>query len=101
MKPILRRFLLYFCSPAAARRRSRAGLAMSKAKTHSSPRPSRAGCTRLAVQRGQWVKRGDLLFTLDDTMSKPARDQAVASLAQDASAQRNDAHAALVLHRKS
>jgi HlyD family secretion protein len=43
--------------------------------------PPQAGwVTHLAVQRGQWIKRGDLLFTLDDTHEKAARDQAAANL---------------------
>jgi HlyD family secretion protein len=44
----------------------------------SPPQPG--WVTHLAVQRGQWVKRGDLLFMLDDTHEKAARDEAVADL---------------------
>ena len=44
----------------------------------SPPQPG--WITHLAVQRGQWVKRGDLLFTLDDIHETAARDQAVANL---------------------
>jgi len=36
----------------------------------------------LAVQRGQWVKAGDHLFTLDSQPEKDARDQAAYRLAQ-------------------
>jgi HlyD family secretion protein len=36
--------------------------------------------THLAVRRGQWINRGDLLFTLDDTHERAARDQAAANL---------------------
>ena len=45
----------------------------------SPPQPG--WITHLAVQRGQWVKRGDLLFTLDAVHETAARDQAVANLA--------------------
>src|SRR5215469_3444782 len=44
----------------------------------SPPQPG--WITHLAVQRGQWIKRGDLLFVLDDTHEKAARDQATANL---------------------
>jgi len=33
------------------------------------------------VQRGQWIKRGDLLFTLDDVHETALRDQAASNLA--------------------
>lgn len=63
----------------------------------SAPQPG--WVQRLAVQRGQEVKRGELLFVLDDIHEQATRDQAIASLAQDV-AQMNDAHAALVLAQK-
>jgi len=44
----------------------------------SPPQPG--WVTHLAVQRGQWVKRGDLLFTLDEIHETAARDQAAANL---------------------
>jgi HlyD family secretion protein len=44
----------------------------------SPPQPG--WITHLVVQRGQWVKRGDLLFTLDDIHETAARDQARANL---------------------
>ncbi len=43
--------------------------------------PQPGWITHLAVQRGQWIKRGDLLFTLDDIHERAARDQAAANLA--------------------
>ena len=46
----------------------------------SPPQPG--WITHLVVQRGQWIRRGDLLFTLDDTHERAARDQAAANLAQ-------------------
>ena len=44
--------------------------------------PQPGWITHLYVQRGQLVHRGDLLFTLDDTHERAARDQAAATLAQ-------------------
>ena len=38
--------------------------------------------TDLKVERGALVKKGDLLFTLDDTAQAAARDQALAAIAQ-------------------
>lgn len=43
--------------------------------------PQSGWITHLVVQRGQWINRGDLLFTLDDTHECALRDQAVADLA--------------------
>lgn len=45
----------------------------------SAPQPG--WVDSLHVERGTYVHRGDLLFTLDDTSQKAARDQAEASLA--------------------
>lgn len=44
--------------------------------------PQPGWITHLYVERGQEVHRGDLLFTLDDTAQRAARDQAAATLAQ-------------------
>ena len=44
--------------------------------------PQPGWVTHLGVQRGQIVKRGDFLFSLDDTHETAARDQAAANLAQ-------------------
>ena len=44
--------------------------------------PQPGWVTHLYVQRGQVVKRGDLLFTLDETHERAARDQAAGTLAQ-------------------
>src|SRR5271170_3043643 len=46
----------------------------------SPPQPG--WITHLVVQRGQWIKRGDLLFMLDNVHERAVRDQAVANLAQ-------------------
>lgn len=61
--------------------------------------PQAGWVAKMAVQRGQGIKRGDLLFTLDDTREEATRDQAIASLSQ-AAAQMNDAKAALSLAQK-
>lgn len=61
--------------------------------------PQAGWVAKLAVERGKEVKRGDLLFTLDDTREQATRDQAIATLAQ-AAAQMNDARAALSLAQK-
>ena len=44
--------------------------------------PAPGWITHLVVQRGQWIRRGDLLFTLDDTHERALRDQAAANLSQ-------------------
>lgn len=46
----------------------------------SAPQPG--WVTELKVERGQVVRRGDLLFVLDSTQQQASRDQAQASLAQ-------------------
>lgn len=46
----------------------------------SAPQPG--WLSSIAVKRGDVVKRGDLLFTLDDTQQIAARDEARAALAQ-------------------
>ena len=44
--------------------------------------PNAGGVTTLKVERGQNVRRGDLLFVLDSTQQQASRDQADATLAQ-------------------
>ena len=61
--------------------------------------PQAGWVAKLAVQRGQQVKHGDLLFTLDDTRETASRDQAIATLSQ-AAAQMRDARATLSLAQK-
>jgi HlyD family secretion protein len=56
--------------------------------------PQAGWVSRMTVERGREVKRGDLLFTLDDTREAASRAQAEATLAQ-AKAQMSDAQAAL------
>jgi len=46
----------------------------------SAPQPG--WVSRMTVNRGDWVERGRLLFTLDDTHETATRDQALANIAQ-------------------
>jgi HlyD family secretion protein len=55
--------------------------------------------TSVKVQRGDWVKEGDLLFALDETSQIAARDSALAAIAQ-AQGQMAQAEANLDLARK-
>jgi len=55
--------------------------------------------TNLKVQRGAWVTKGELLFTLDATSQTAARDSAQAAIAQ-AEANREQAEANLDLAKK-
>jgi HlyD family secretion protein len=43
--------------------------------------PTPGWVTHLVVQRGQWINRGDLLFTLDNIHETALRDEAAANLA--------------------
>ncbi|MDE2183549.1 MAG: efflux RND transporter periplasmic adaptor subunit [Alphaproteobacteria bacterium] len=61
--------------------------------------PLAGWATTIKVQRGDWVKKGDLLFVLDDTSQTAARDQAEAAIAQ-AQAQMGQAQANLELAQK-
>ncbi len=61
--------------------------------------PQAGWVAKLAVQRGDAVKTGQLLFTLDDTSQTSARDQALAAIAL-ADAQMSEALASLELSRK-
>jgi HlyD family secretion protein len=69
----------------------------------SAPQPG--WMSSLRVERGAYVHRGDLLFTLDDTAQVASRDQAVASLetakASLAQEEANLAYAARQLQRQS
>ena len=55
--------------------------------------------TEVKVERGDWVKQGDLLFTLDATSQTANRDQAMAAIAQ-AESQRTEAAANLDLAKR-
>ena len=61
--------------------------------------PQAGWMARVAVRRGDAVKVGDLLFTLDDTAQTSSRDQANAAIAL-ANAQRVEAEANLALAQK-
>ena len=61
--------------------------------------PQAGWMARVAVRRGDAVKTGDLLFTLDDTSQASLRDQANAAIAL-ADAQRAEALANLALAQK-
>lgn len=61
--------------------------------------PQAGWVARVAVRRGDWVTRGDLLFALDDTNQAAARDQANAAIAV-AQGQLVAAQANLVLTQK-
>jgi len=61
--------------------------------------PQAGWVARMAVQRGDAVKPGQLLFTLDDTSQASARDQALAAIAL-ADGQMSEAQASLELARK-
>lgn len=61
--------------------------------------PQAGWVSKLAVTRGQEVKRGDLLFVLDDTRERAARDQAAANLA-NIRAQMNENDATLVYNSR-
>jgi HlyD family secretion protein len=61
--------------------------------------PEAGWVSRLTVERGAWVKKGDLLFTLDQTSQTAARDQANAAIAL-AQGQLVAAQANLVLTQK-
>ncbi len=57
--------------------------------------PPQAGwVSHMNIHRGDWVKRGELLFTLDDTRETAARDQARAQIAL-ADGQMGEAQASL------
>lgn len=55
--------------------------------------------TDVKVKRGDWVKKGDLLFVLDNTNQTATRDQAEAQIAQ-AQSQRTEALASLDLAKR-
>jgi HlyD family secretion protein len=74
---LLALFVLFACGPA--RENPWLGYVEGEDAFISPPQPG--WITHLVVRRGQWINRGDLLFTLDDTHERALRDQAVANLA--------------------
>jgi HlyD family secretion protein len=67
--------------------------------------PAAGWLSHMGVQRGQFVKRGDFLFSLDDVHETAARDQAAANLkqaqAQLAQEQANNAYTKTELTRQT
>jgi HlyD family secretion protein len=61
--------------------------------------PAAGWVTDLKIKRGDWVKKGDVLFVLDNTSQTASRDQALAQIAQ-AQSQRVSAAASLDLARR-
>ncbi len=62
--------------------------------------PQAGWVSHMTINRGDWVREGEHLFTLDDTREMAARDQAVATLAQ-AKASLTQEEANLALAQKS
>jgi HlyD family secretion protein len=61
--------------------------------------PAAGWVTDLKIKRGDWVRKGDVLFVLDNTSQTASRDQAMAQIAQ-AQSQRVSAAASLDLARR-
>jgi HlyD family secretion protein len=61
--------------------------------------PTAGWVTDLKVKRGDWVKKGDLLFVLDNTSQTASRDQALAQISQ-AQSQRASSAASLDLAKR-
>jgi HlyD family secretion protein len=80
----MKRILLLLCVLLAAcgEKKSDAWLGYGEGDSAFISAPQPGWVVRMNVQRGQMVRRGDLLFTLDDTREQAGRDQAVATLAQ-------------------
>jgi HlyD family secretion protein len=90
--------LLALCSCGQSEPHGWLGYAEGDNAFISAPQPG--WLAHLAVERGDLVKRGQLLFTLDDTREQAARDQAAAVLPQ-MKAQIAQAQANLDFMRKS
>src|SRR5579864_3504440 len=65
---------------ACGQQRDRAWLGYGEGEDVFMAAPSPGWVEQVAVIRGQSVKKGDLLFRLDDTRERAARDQALAAL---------------------
>ena len=88
-------FLLAACS----KDEDSAWLGYAVGETAFIAAPQAGWVARIMVQRGDSVKAGEVLFTLDDTSQSAARDQAQASLAL-AGGQMGEAKASLELTNK-
>ncbi|HWA92427.1 MAG TPA: efflux RND transporter periplasmic adaptor subunit [Rhizomicrobium sp.] len=94
-KLILALLLLAGCS----KEEDKAWLGYAEGDTAFVAAPQAGWVANLKVERGDDVKDGQLLFTLDDTSQAAARDQAKAQIAQ-AQGQMGQAKASLELARK-
>lgn len=74
-------------------------LGYAEADTAFVAAPLAGWVTDVKVKRGDWVKKGDLLFVLDNTSQTAARDSAEAQIAQSQS-QRAEAEANLDLTKR-
>lgn len=97
MKKAILALLLAFT--ACAKEDDHAWLGYAEGDTAFVAAPQAGWVANLKVERGDAVKVGDLLFTLDDTAQAAARDQARAQIAQ-AQGQMGQAKASLALARK-
>lgn len=79
MKPLGLLLLLLLASCGRAGETPWLGYVEGEDAFISAPAPG--WITHLVVRRGQWLNRGDLLFTLDDIHERALRDQAAANLA--------------------
>jgi HlyD family secretion protein len=89
--------LLLLC--ACSKQDDHAWLGYAEGDTAFVAAPQSGWVANLKVERGDAVKTGDLLFTLDDTAQEAARDQARAQIAQ-AEGQMGQAKASLALAQK-
>ncbi len=98
----MKRVTLFACLvllTACSKQSDSAWLGYAEGDTAFVAAPQAGWVAHLAVQRGDAVKAGDVLFTLDDTSQTSARDQAVAAIAL-AAGQMTEAQANLDLTHK-
>jgi HlyD family secretion protein len=98
----MRRIVLFACIlllTACGKQSDSAWLGYAEGDTAFVAAPQAGWVAHLAVQRGDAVKAGDVLFTLDDTSQTSARDQAEAGIAL-AAGQMTEARANLDLTHK-
>ncbi|HSZ74585.1 MAG TPA: efflux RND transporter periplasmic adaptor subunit [Rhizomicrobium sp.] len=74
-------FLLLFALTACGEKSNQPWLGYAEGEDAFIAAPAAGWVANLGVERGQEVKPGDVLFTLNDTQEKAARDQAAANLA--------------------